>query len=156
MNRLWRWLRLSRLGYAVWRWRAVARYCWTGDCGCECGLATFRQIADGTPVDLFVPEAGCPIHDEASKLLPVLDFVKGAVWRWRGICARRRMPATRWKRRTGSSGRWRSRGKSDRQGNGSPLPLRRPCAGAVPGATVPADVAGTGGGDANGVGTGMS
>jgi len=87
MNRLWRWLRLSRLGCVAWRWRAMARYCWTGNCGLACGMATFRQIADGTPVDLFVPEAGCPIHDEVSKLLPVLDCVKGAVALVRASCA---------------------------------------------------------------------
>ena len=87
MNRLWRMLYLSRLGCAVWRWRAVARYSLTGNCGLACGMATFRQIADGTPVDLFVPEADCPIHDEVSKLLPVLDFVKGAVALARASCA---------------------------------------------------------------------
>ena len=87
MNRLWHWLRLSRLGCAAWRWRAMVRYCWTGQCGLACGMATFRQIADGTPVDLFVPEAGCPIHDEVSKLLPVLDCVKGAVALVRASCA---------------------------------------------------------------------
>jgi len=80
-------LRLSRLGWAVWRWWAVAHYCLTGKCGLACGMATFRQMADGTPVDLFVPEAGCPIHDEVTRLLPVLDFVKGAVALARDACA---------------------------------------------------------------------
>ena len=86
MNRLWRMLRLSRLGCAVWRWRAMARYCFTDKCGLACGMAPFHEL-DGTPVDLFVPEADCPIHDEVSKLLPVLDFVKGAVALARSTCA---------------------------------------------------------------------
>ena len=79
-------VRLSRLGCAVWRWRAMARYCWTGKCELACGMATFRQIADGTPVDLFVPEAGCPIHDDAPRLLPVPNCIKGAVSLARDLC----------------------------------------------------------------------
>jgi len=86
MNRFWRMLRLSRLGCVVWRWRAMARYCWTGKCGLACGMATFRQIADGTPVDLFVPEADCPIHDECTRLVPLIDGIRGAVSLARDAC----------------------------------------------------------------------
>jgi len=81
-----KWLRLSRLGCAVWRWRAVARYCLTGNCGLACGTAAFRQVADGTPVDLFVPEAGCPIHDERTWVVTLIDGVKAAVALARDFC----------------------------------------------------------------------
>ena len=34
----------------------------TGDCGCVCGIVTMRDLA-GTPIQQFVPEADCPVHD---------------------------------------------------------------------------------------------
>lgn len=75
----------SHLGCAVWRGWAMVRYCLTGKCGLACGMATFHEL-DGTSVDLFVPEADCPIHDEVSKLLPFLDFVKCVIALARDLC----------------------------------------------------------------------
>ena len=45
-------------------WRLFVRACFliTGECGLNCGVATFRKL-DGTPFQQFVPEAGCPVHD---------------------------------------------------------------------------------------------
>jgi len=39
----------------VWRMSIRIRYALTGNCGCFCGY--FSPYG-------FVPEAGCPIHDE--------------------------------------------------------------------------------------------
>ena len=80
-------LRLSRLGWILWRWRAIARYCFTGDCGLACGMAPFHKL-DGTPIDLFVPEADCPIHDSFAlpKWLPVLEWLHNLLDLLRGFC----------------------------------------------------------------------
>jgi len=43
------------LSWPLWRLEARIRYALTGSCGMECGWTT--------PYG-FVPEAGCPIHDE--------------------------------------------------------------------------------------------
>ena len=47
------------------------RFVITGDCGLNCGVATFRSL-DGTSFQQFVPEADCPVHD----LEKVSDTVK--------------------------------------------------------------------------------
>lgn len=49
-----------------WAWRLWVRirYALTGDCGAACGIAAFRDAQPPyTPVRIFVPECGCPIHD---------------------------------------------------------------------------------------------
>ena len=34
----------------------------TGDCGHACGMTTLRAL-DGTPIQQYVPQADCPVHD---------------------------------------------------------------------------------------------
>ena len=53
---------LTRLLHRVDRFLAVPRFLLTGDCGMACDWTWFRQL-DGKPVNLWVPECGCPVHD---------------------------------------------------------------------------------------------
>ena len=80
-------LRTSRLGWTLWRWRAIMRYCFTGKCGLACGMVPFHKV-DGTPVELFVPEADCPIHDNSGMAawLLVADWLRCLFSSVRGFC----------------------------------------------------------------------
>jgi hypothetical protein len=78
-------LRFSRLRWTLWRWQVIARYCFTGDCGLACGMAPFHRL-DGTQVDLFVPEADCPIHDDPAKYLSLLEWLRTLLFLVREFC----------------------------------------------------------------------
>jgi len=52
--------------WTLWRLFVRIRFIITGDCGLNCGIATLRAL-DGTPIQQFVPEADCPVHDRNSK-----------------------------------------------------------------------------------------
>jgi hypothetical protein len=45
-----------KLAWPIWRLKARIRFLFTGDCGFFC---EWNDLYEG-----FVPEAGCPIHDE--------------------------------------------------------------------------------------------
>lgn len=55
-----------------YEWLCWKRFRATGDCRHVCGNATFRVMPTGRPVTLFVPEAGCPVHDPESWIGRVL------------------------------------------------------------------------------------
>lgn len=59
--------RLNNFRWRLWRLFVRARFVITGDCGLNCGVATFRNL-DGTPFQQFVPEADCPVHDRVKSL----------------------------------------------------------------------------------------
>lgn len=50
------------VSYPLWRLAARIQYWLIGNCGLNCGYATFKKL-DGKSVTLFVPEADCPVHD---------------------------------------------------------------------------------------------
>jgi len=55
-------IKIGDIRFFLWQLCILLRYKFTGNCGLNCGFATFRKL-DGTPFQMFVPEADCPIHD---------------------------------------------------------------------------------------------
>ena len=53
---------LTKLHHRILFVLAFPRWLFTGDCGLACDYEWFRQL-DGKPVNLWVPECGCPVHD---------------------------------------------------------------------------------------------
>lgn len=58
---LWK-TRFWWIPFHIWRWKSRVRYRLTGDCGNTCDYVRLKT-PQGKPVYPFVPEAGCPIHD---------------------------------------------------------------------------------------------
>ena len=48
--------------FLVWPFLIRLRWLFTGRCGYICGLTWINDL-DGTPLQQFVPEADCPVHD---------------------------------------------------------------------------------------------
>lgn len=63
---IWEWLtsRAVLLGHDLF---SLMRYLATGDCGHICEYATFYVYDTGKRIRPFVPEAGCPVHDNDSR-----------------------------------------------------------------------------------------
>lgn len=53
---------ISRIRYDLRDIKIRLVFVLSGDCGHACGMTTFRAL-DGTPIQQYVPEADCPIHD---------------------------------------------------------------------------------------------
>lgn len=57
-------IRGSGLKYKILNIWYRFKFVLTGDCGHVCGIAMFRAL-DGAPIQQFVPEADCPVHDRS-------------------------------------------------------------------------------------------
>jgi len=66
MTMIWLSCKVNNFRYKLWRFSVIVRFLVTGECGLNCGIATFRKL-DGTPFQQFVPEADCPVHDQQQK-----------------------------------------------------------------------------------------
>ena len=52
--------------YWVWPMWTRLKYILTGNCGYECGMTWFKDLS-GNPIQQFVPEAYCPVHDRVKE-----------------------------------------------------------------------------------------